>query len=612
MIKYRKDIDGLRAFAVLPVVLYHANFSGLSGGFVGVDVFFVISGYLITQILIQEMEAGTYSLSNFYARRIRRILPALIGMIIFVLAASPFFLLPSEFSNLWKEALGTLFFVANIVYWRDSGYFSPDAEAKPLLHMWSLGIEEQFYIFAPLALWLALRYGRRYLPALILVSLAASLAACIVATERFASASFYLLPTRAWELLAGSFLASLRFPRPAIGDITGLRQALSWLGLVLLLSAVFFFDKNMAFPGYAAILPVAGTCLLIRFAEGTTVGKIFSWGPIVFIGLLSYSLYLWHWPLVVFSRDAGLLESVPGRLFVVALSILLAWASWRFIEKPTRDRHTFDSRKLTAFSLISVSLVCVVCAGYRMTDGWPSRVPADVAAFDAGRYDISPSREKCHVDSGLRSPQSSCVLGEGDKPHVAVWGDSHGVELAQALSELAPGVQAITYSSCPPERGNVERSYRPQCAAHNRQVLSYILGQPDIQSVVLVAYYKDAGRRISEMTSVAQELRDAGKRVVVVGPTPTLPSQEDLPSYLARGGTAIVPGKPEHERFAAAFKGIADTVMPEDIFCSSGSCSLVYNGTPILFDGHHPSMVASRATAARVIQFISPAPTASN
>lgn len=600
MIKYRKDIDGLRAFAVLPVVLYHANFSGLSGGFVGVDVFFVISGFLITQILIKDMEDGSYSLSDFYARRIRRILPALLAMLMFVLAAAPFFLLPSEFSGLWKEALGTLFFVANIVYWRDSGYFSPDAEAKPLLHMWSLGIEEQFYIFAPLALWLALKYGRKYLSVLIASLALLSFIASAMLTERYAGASFYLLPTRAWELLAGAFLASLRFERPTSTRATFGRELLASAGLACLITAAVTFSKATSFPGYAAALPVIGSVLLIRFAETTIIGSILSLRPVVFIGAISYSLYLWHWPLVVFFRDLGWLEISLGRVTVVALAIVMAWLSWRFIENPTRNRKGFSNKRLAALSVTGVMIVCGVSGIYSTLGGWPGRVSEQVAKYDAGRFDVSPSRASCHIDSGLRDPASFCILGRKKEPSIAVWGDSHGVEIAQALANIDGPVMSITYSSCPPDLGVAVRRHRPFCSEHNRRVVSYLESNSTIHTVVLTAYYKDMNRRLPEMAAVARHLRIAGKRVIVVGPTPTLEAQQDLPSHLARGGSPTIPAPRATESFAQSFHGIAEVVLPEQIFCKKNQCSMTLSGEPILFDGHHPSMTGASAIAKAV------------
>lgn len=596
MIRYRKDIDGLRALAVLPVLLYHAQIPGFSGGFVGVDVFFVISGYLITGILIKDMQAGTYSLAGFYERRIRRIMPALLTVLTFVLLVSPLSLLPSEFETLWKEVLGALFFVANIIFWSQSGYFSAAAETKPLLHTWSLGIEEQFYIVAPVALWITLRYARRYLTLVLAILLAISFAACVVLTPKYPGGSFYLLPTRAWELLAGSLLAAL--PAVAQGRLSWLREALAFSGLAMLCTAVFLYSKDISFPGYAAALPVLASVLMIRYGEASRLASILSWRPIVLIGLISYSLYLWHWPLVVYFRNEGWLENLAGRATVVLISVLLAYLTWRYIENYTRNRQLVGTPRLITMVGAGATLITAAASVYAQLGGWPQRVAPQVLAFDAGREDISPFRTACHIDGGLREVSKLCRLG-GDHPAVLLWGDSHGVELARGIADAGVPVVQATYSSCPPEIGRVVRAHRPKCSLHNAKLLDYVSHSREIDAVVLVAYYNSLDQRLREMSELADHLRKSGKRVIVVGPTPTLPSLADLPTYLARGGTPTVRRARTADRFNYAFPGV-DLVLPEEFFCKGEQCDLIIDGKPLLFDAHHPSMTAARISGAHV------------
>ncbi|WP_337245964.1 acyltransferase family protein [Luteimonas sp. gir] len=603
--KYRPDIDGLRSLAILPVLLYHAGFPGFSGGFVGVDVFFVISGYLITSILIREFAEETYSVFSFYERRIRRIFPALLTVLAFVLAASPIFLLPSEFLSLGRDTVSALFFVANINFWRQSGYFAADAEAKPLLHMWSLGVEEQFYLIAPLLLFLVLRYAPRYGLLLVGAGLLASWALCVYLTPSKPSGSFYLLPTRAWELLAGAWLALLMIGRTSSPNAMPWRDnALGLIGLFLILFPVFTYSKNTVFPGYAATVPVLGAALLIFSGQHSWTGRFLSLRPLVLIGLISYSLYLWHWPLIVMFRNLGWLGSSLGKVAVVVLSCAAAWATWRWIETPTRNRTAFTPHRLGLLVGACSALVVASSLFYTTLDGWPSRLPANVLAFDMSRNDVSPARTRCHFDGGAPDLSRACVLGDG-APQVAVWGDSHGVELAQAISEQGIPVREITYSACPPALGRTARSDRPLCPKHNERVFDFLVSDASIRTVVLASYYGipfSASRELQEQLAyTAAELNAAGKRVVIIGPYPSIDGHVDVPTYLARGGRRDVVFDTTG---IASFRGLvrtnANLVLPTEAFCRNGHCDLVIDDTALLFDAHHPSMHAAREIAKRL------------
>jgi peptidoglycan/LPS O-acetylase OafA/YrhL len=598
MKRYRADIDGLRALAILPVLLFHAKFPGFTGGYVGVDVFFVISGFLITSILVEDMERGRYSLAKFYERRARRIMPTLLVVLLFVLAVAPFSMLPSEFSRLWKQTMGALLFIGNIIFWMDAGYFASDSSTKPLLHAWSLGIEEQFYIFAPIIFWLVLRYARSYLTTVITAGLILSFAGCVVLTRMESSAAFYLIPARAWELLAGSLVAVILRERNGPSSLSlWLDELLAMAGLVLVVLPVFLYTKATSFPGYAAAAPVLGSAFVIGFAERTRVGKVLSSRLLVGVGLISYSLYLWHWPLVVFFRDEGWLHALPGRIAVVVLSLALAWLSWGFVERHTRDRVQFPTKRLLLVVSLGALVVGATALVYRRLKGWPARLPARTVAIDNGRNDISPSRAACHISSGIRRPENFCTLGSG-RPHVAVWGDSHGVELAQALSEQGMAVTSITYSACRPGVVDYRVRGRPDCDRQNRISARYLSSAGDLDAVVLVANYFDEVSRVDDLVSVARELKSKGRRVIIVGPTPTLPGQTNLPTYLARGGQPQIPYNDiPADVFRERVGSSAEVVLPEELFCRRGFCDLLFAGKPLLFDGHHPSMSSSRITA---------------
>jgi len=604
--RYHPEIDGLRAIAVLPVMLFHAHIPGFSGGYVGVDVFFVISGFLITSILIRDMREGRYSVLSFYERRIRRIAPSLLVVLAFVLIAAPAILLPSEFRRLSSEVLGALLFVANIVFFLDSGYFSSNAETRPLLHTWSLGVEEQFYIVAPIAIWIVIRFFSRHLFATLSAAAIISFVACVVITPVQQSAAFYLLPTRAWELLSGSLLAALTQNESASLTVGSekTRTLYAASGLALIAASVVFYDSSMDFPGLAALAPVVGSCLIIRYAAQTVVGSILCWPPLVFVGLVSYSLYLWHWPLTVFFRDLGWLDDWAGKLSLVGTSLIAASLSWHLVERNTRDRSKFPTKRLLITVCATSAAVVLTSLFYHDLDGWPTRFRPQVVADDSARHDISPSRARCHINSGVRPAEEFCSLGHG-KPSIAVWADSHGVELAQAIAENGIPVIQITYSACRPSLSAISSASRPGCDRHNMLARRFLASSTDVTTAVLVANYSGSTERLQGLLDVADYLRRHGKRVVLIGPMPSLPGRIDLPTYLARGGRAEHPyvGISGHEIRGSA--GEIEVLLPEELFCANGVCDLRANGSPILFDSHHPSMSAARVVAGALTRCLS-------
>lgn len=540
---------------------------------------------------------------HFYERRLRRLLPALAGVILFTLLLAPFFLLPSEFRSIGRDALSALFFVANINYWSQFSYFSPGAENSPLLHTWSLGIEEQFYLFAPIFLWVVFRYFKRYRFILVGGLFLASFALCILLTPIKPSASFYLLPTRAWELLSGSLLAlSIPYLRFGLGKPSRLcANFIGFWGLILLIYPITNFSADTQFPGYFAAVPVLGVVLLVLTGQFTVIGKILSTRPFIMMGLLSYSLYLWHWPLIVFFRSYGWLDVSMGKVLVIVLSILSAWLSWRYIERPTQNRQIFPVKKLLTGSFAIISVLISVSLIYSNLNGWPSRLQDEVVFLDDSRHDISPKRKECHFGEGLPSLDAACDLGEAS-PSIAVWGDSHGVELAYALSESGISVRQLTYSGCPPVLEGALTADRPQCLQHNRRVLEYLSSNEKYTTVVIAAYYRKNGEGSNNLTDrvaeTAKKLVKAGKRVIVVGPMPLINDGTELPSYLARGGKSVVPvDDAQVNAFRESIEPVTEFFLPTDIFCSSGVCDLMPEGVPLLFDAHHPSMSAARQVA---------------
>jgi len=369
MILYRREIDGLRALAVLPVILFHGGFEWFSGGYVGVDIFFVISGYLITSIILKEKDAGIFTIAGFYERRARRILPALFFVILACLPFAWFWLLPHEFKEFGKSIIAVILFGSNILFWRESDYFATDAELLPLLHTWSLAVEEQFYVVFPLVMILFWALGKRWLVGIISLVALLSLGLAEWGWRYFPEANFYLIPTRAWELMIGALVAFYLYRNK---QPTGIISHLgSITGFALIVASIIFLDRSMPFPSLYALAPTVGAALIVIFAtQNTLVYKILSLRLFVAIGLISYSAYLWHQPLFVFARIRSIDEPTMwliGLLSIVAL--MLAYLSWRFVEQPFRNRQRYRRKQIFIGGLVTSLLFIAVGIGLVISDG---------------------------------------------------------------------------------------------------------------------------------------------------------------------------------------------------------------------------------------------------
>lgn len=380
--QYRPEIDGLRTIAVLPVILFHAGVSQMSGGYIGVDVFFVISGFLITGILARELEAGQFSLLGFYERRARRILPSLVVVLAATMVAGFFLMLPYELAELSRAVMAVILFVSNILFWRESGYFAPASELNPLLHTWSLAIEEQYYILFPLLLWACWKWCKGGVFLLLVVISLGSLALAEMLSTRMPLTNFYLLPTRAWELLAGSltalYLLRNRQPEGWCSEVLGIA------GLAAITYSIFAFDASTPFPSLWAVIPVLGTvAIILGTRPATLVGRFLSSPAFVGIGLISYSAYLWHQPLFAYARltEADGHPSQLTMLGLAGLSLILAWISWRYVESPFRRRDAFSRAKIFALSGASGVALSGMAAFIIFSDGLPNRYPAGQQAW---------------------------------------------------------------------------------------------------------------------------------------------------------------------------------------------------------------------------------------
>jgi peptidoglycan/LPS O-acetylase OafA/YrhL len=384
---YRPEIDGLRALAVVPVMLFHAGFAAFAGGYVGVDVFFVISGYLIASIIVEEMRGGRFSFITFFERRARRIIPALYAVLLVTLPLGWLFMLPDNFENLGQSLFATVGVSNNVLLWLTSGYWDLSNEFKPLLHTWSLGVEEQFYFVFPLVLLALVPRGTRTTMWVLAIAAVASLvlAQWFVMTKPLAA--FFLLPMRAWELLLGAMFAVTRTSGVPHQVARGpLASVLAWIGLALILAPVFLYDSRTPFPGVAALPPTLGTLLVIMFASSSNaVGRVLSLRWIVAIGLMSYSAYLWHQPLFAFIRLLSA-EHPPAWVWVAAIAAtgVLAYLSWRFVEQPFRSRERFSRRTVFALTVCVGALLGGAGFAIDRMSGFPARVPATGGATDGG------------------------------------------------------------------------------------------------------------------------------------------------------------------------------------------------------------------------------------
>ncbi|PXW92405.1 peptidoglycan/LPS O-acetylase OafA/YrhL [Sphaerotilus hippei] len=525
---YRADIDGLRALAVLPVVAFHAGVSGIPGGFVGVDVFLVISGFLITAILAREIERGEFSLWRFYDRRIRRIVPALITMFAAVWLVGALVLYPPEMRLLGESMAAALLSVANLYFWQTINYFNP-GDTVLLLHTWSLGVEEQFYLVFPLLLAWLHRRGQAPLR-LLLIVLALSLVASSIGVFHWRSATFYLLPTRAWELLVGACLALWR---PSFRIAPLLRQAMGAAGLALILFAMLHFNKDGAFPGLRALFPCVGAALIILAGSpggSSLVNQLLSTRPLVFIGLISYSLYLWHWPVMVFQNTAALFfpDTTPAALVqvgVIVLSIVLATASWWFIERPFRGAWGLSRR--TAMGLagggtaVALTMSGVAAA---LPQSFPTHGDASVAVVAS--YLDYPQDAGTRVGTCFLLPEdrqeqfdpATCLRSDPARKNYLLVGDSHAAHLLPGLTRAWPqaNIMQATAAGCLPVVG--WQTGISSCVRFMRDTFDQRLWAQPVDAVLLSARWSE--HSLDEASRTLAWLQRKGMRTIVFGPVP--------------------------------------------------------------------------------------------
>lgn len=635
-IGYRPDLDGLRAIAVVPVVLFHAGIDLFSGGYVGVDIFFVISGFLITSLILKDIRSNRFSLLQFYERRVRRIFPALFVVFAASAIVASLLMLPSELDNFGKSLFAATFFFSNYHFMFDSDYFSAAAETKPLLHMWSLAVEEQYYIFFPPLLFLAIRFLKKgsavFFLALLLISLGYSDYLIRVAP----SDAFYSLPARAWELLLGAMIALYPL-KAALNDRAANFFAVTGFGAILF--SVFYYSDTTPFPGLAAVVPCAGAALIIiSGARNTTwVGRLISTPVFRYPGLVSYSLYLWHWPIIVFYAMYTMTPATNIEIaFLLIMTAVMGWASWRFVESPFRDKRVFSSqRRILVGGAGVMGAAAILGAAIAITDGMPARLSPDIAAVLAAAEDHPNGicqRDKLADNQG----ESLCVIGQGEATNVtfAVIGDSHGRSLMPAIdvSARAHNLTGVYFggSGCVPLLGiHQARQGYEHCLSISQGFLDYLTDHPQIETVILAsrwAIYAEGKRFRNEhghsvylrahdtkelslrenkrvfaraLEQTLSSLEELGRKIVIVTQVPE--TEWDIPTTVAR--SLFLDKEIELRPFNVDYRerqnfvdglfreseenyGIA-LVRPETELCGAVHCSIIQDDVPIYRDSNH-------------------------
>jgi peptidoglycan/LPS O-acetylase OafA/YrhL len=586
-IAYRADIDGLRAIAVLSVIGFHASPNWMGGGFIGVDVFFVISGYLISSLILGGLHNGSFSYVEFYARRIRRIFPALTVVTSFIWALGWFALDPPQFGTLGKHIVAGAAFAANIVTYFEVGYFDAPAATKPLLHLWSLGVEEQFYLFFPALIVLVWRHKAAHI---FLGTIAITSFALNVVTVRYDSSfAFYLPFTRFWEFLVGTLLAYDAIKRPGIGWTGHFKtnvprdNAASAIGMLMIFVGISVIPASGQYPGWWALLPVVGTVLIIWAGQHAWINrKILAEQKLVFIGLISYPLYLWHWPLIVIGQAIGRdynpfnHHARTATIVAVVISFVLSWLTFEFVERPIRARRpTVYLPRIAGASAVCLAAVALLALLTLGNDGFPERYPKEIRALLAPLTLAKPPEEKRNS------------VG----PLLVVYGDSHASHLISGLRSLQNErdfrYRLIGWGDCPPvndiKSADVEKCRKLHTAIDEE----FVLLKPDI---VVIGAFWFMYNHVERLSETLRFFRRIGvQRIVVVGTVPYWPEPPQSLLYSAMWLDSLhrIPDRlsvfyPEGFKFDEQLKTIAAKlgatfISAHDVFCDERGC-LVRSG----------------------------------
>lgn len=649
---YRPDIDGLRAIAVCIVIFFHFGIPGFSGGFIGVDVFFVLSGYLIGSIILNQLHSDKFSFIRFYFRRIRRLFPVFIVVMLATTAVAYLRMLPNDFREFGQSLVASSVYVSNLLFYLEAGYFDTASPLKPLLHTWSLSVEEQFYIIFPILAWIIYRLNKNWLLPLFVLFTLASLAAAEWYLDKDNSAVFYLYPFRAWEMFIGVCLATQFIP--AIGS-RKINSLLSLVGLAMILLPNFIYTKATPFPGLTALIPCFGTCLLIYTGQQypSLIHRLLIKPIPVFIGKISYSLYLWHWPVfVLYMYDKSSEPAINDIAIMMAVTFVASVLSWRYIETPFREGKVVLSKTpLSVFAATAVTSFAFIGAGYifHITNGLPTRFPEQTAKFASAANDLFGDLSTCYeIDSSDLNNIEYCPIGDplNSDSYTLIWGDSHGGAYKRGFEEASkeigqPALLAWT-GGCPPifgidkDESVSSRATDALCSKRNQAIQDLIKTDKRINAIILVgrwSYYlngeglgvdqenkislwpatgtkgevrNQASFFIERFNATVKQLSESGHKVFVVEQVPEFSHYQarvvalglingNINEQLTQLSTENYRDVQQRQAqiqaamTAAESKGLITTLKTHHFFCKQQECSIMINGEPMYFDNNHVS-----------------------
>lgn len=649
---YRPDIDGLRALAIIPVLLFHAGIAGFNGGFIGVDIFFVISGYLISSIILREIQNGTFSFVHFWERRVRRIIPVMFFITAVVVTAGYFIVLfPVDFINFGQSLVAQAFFLANLYFMRKDSYFAGPNESVPLLHMWTLSIEEQFYILLPIllvAVWLLAKkvYTRVLLWVLLAVALL-SFAYNIYLVEFAAGgafsvpfishiwgsatnirAAFFFLPARAWEFLIGALLAT--------GFVAVrkkyLAEVLSIIGVVAIVYAVYTFDSTTVFPGFAVLLPVLGSALIILANTHvvTAVGSLLSFPVLVWVGLISYSLYLWHWPIIVFSKSLFTEKAQDYMFFALVLTFVLSYLTYKFVETPFRTKQICPkTTHMFLFGFVAVIVLATAGLTIHFAKGFPNRASEAALAISQAAVDVNPREYECYRKNyrEIFTAGKPCLLGVQNEQQIdfVLWGDSNADAAMPIIDVMAKesgqtgaffgagGCRPIIWGS------DEEKVTDEKCSIIKKQAVAYI-AEHSVPKVLLISAWGGIGlenqakNQLGTFNTDDQNQEDFYSALqatidLIDTESNTIYLMKKVPNHwysirnefnkAARTNQPMEPITKTYESYQAANQiqndaidalgkeGVVEVIDPASAFCIDGVCSLALDGKILYKNGSH-------------------------
>lgn len=607
---YRPDIDGLRAIAVIAVLLSHLKIPHFGGGYIGVDMFFVISGYVIYGDYRRRAAVGPFSATDFLWRRLRRLGPQLFAMLTAVLVASAVILLPSDFQRLPARLVATALGLSNWLFAYQADYFAPSSEWNVLLHSWTLSVEFQFYIAFPVIILLLARKRPDALPSALAIIALLSLVYCLWPRAGGGTVYFDTF-ARAWEFLLGCLLQHLRVPEAS----KRLSTIISVIALAVLAASIHLFGRDGGYPDWRVLLPTLATAALILFLPRSAVQSLLESRAAVGTGRMSYAIYIWHWPFIVFATYVwpGALENVMATVALTLVILAVSWATWRFVEEPMRRPALLPEPEFRRVFLISLIVLCGVSGSVWLLGGWPARFDRKVVEIESYAANVNLRRDKCHRGSIDQLPlDQSCTYGAAVTPSLAIWSDSHGVELIAALAPWLAQHQksAVQYSfsSCPPVAPSADET---DCERFNQAAFARLMNDRKITDVILAGAldspnYRNNAQWRRQFLAAANGLLTRGKRLILIYPVPN--QNFPVPRAMANAARFSLPydnarvRRSDYLKRTRAVFSVYDSlggknvirIYPDRVFCKTGMCAVSHDGKPLYFDDNHLSLFGAR------------------